>query len=206
MRILIADDHEVVRIGLRDLIVQHDGWEVCAEASNGVEAAELALRMVPDVAVLDVDMPIVDGIEATRSILGALPGTKVILYTLHDSEDIVMLGREAGVCSCVAKSGSAGELVSAIETASRLPQPCSRRAGGAGHGVGASTLAAPLTARQYELVRLIADGKRNIEAAEILGISVRTVETHRSNVMRRLRLHSTVELVRYAVRNHIIAA
>src|SRR3954471_20074031 len=168
MRILIADGHEVVRRGLRDLLVQHEGWEVCAEASNGIEAAELALRMVPDVAVLDDVMPIVDGIEATRSILGVLPGTKVILYTTRDTKEIVTLAREAGVWSCVPKSGSADELVSAIETASRLPRLCPGRARRARGRVGSSSVAAAPTARQYQLVRLIADGKRNAEAAEIL--------------------------------------
>src|SRR4051812_48929590 len=113
-----------------------------------------------------------------------LPGTKVILYTMHDTKGIVTLAREAGVWSCVAKSGSADELVSAIERASRLPRLCRGRARRAGGRVGSSSVAAAPTARQYQLVRLIADGKRNAEAAEILGISVRTVETHRSNLMR----------------------
>jgi DNA-binding NarL/FixJ family response regulator len=208
MRILVADDHEVVRHGLRDLLEDHEGWEVCAEASNGIEAVDLARRIEPEIAVLDVAMPMLDGLEAARRIRLAAPATKVVLYTLHDTEDIAARAREAGARGCVAKSSSASELLSAIELAcgpARVPSgwasgaPAGAQHGGAG-GRGA------LTARQRQILQLIADGKGNKEMANVLGISVRTVETHRTNVMRRLRVRSTVQLVRYAVRNHIVDA
>lgn len=208
MRFLIADDHEVVRQGLRALLLDHQGWEVCAEASNGMEAVDLARRFAPDIAILDVGMPMLGGVEATRRIRAAVPATQVLLYTVHDTDQLLADAREAGARGCVLKSESASELMSAIESALR-PAHCAASAGSsnaAAAGVADRGVSAGITARQCEIVRLIAEGKGSKEIADVLQVSVRTVETHRNNVMRRLRLRSTVELVRYALRNLIVDA
>ncbi len=210
MRILIADDHDVVRLGLRDLLRGRAGWEVCGEAGNGIEAVELARQLGPDLAILDLAMPLLDGLEATRRIRRALPGTEVLLFTVHASEQLAADALKAGACGYLLKSQSASELVSAIESASRHSRcpasgpPC----------VGAPALRAndagktgqALTAREREIVHLIAEGRSNKETAELLGISVKTVETHRGHLMHKLGFRSVVQLVHYAVRNHMVDA
>jgi len=210
MRILIADDHDVLRLGLRELLQAHAGWEVCGEAGNGTEAVELARQLGPDLAILDLAMPRLDGLEATRRIRRALPDTQVLLFTVHASEQLAVEAREAGALGYLLKSHPAGELLSAVESASRQ-----RRDLAPGLPVaGASSLLAngarpaghALTAREREIVHLVADGKSNKEMAWLLGISVKTVETHRTHLMRKLGFSSVVQLVHYAVRNHMVDA
>jgi DNA-binding NarL/FixJ family response regulator len=203
MRILIADDHDVLRFGLRELLQARTGWEVCGEAANGMEAVELARQLGPDLAILDLAMPRFDGLEATRRIRRELPDTEVLLFTVHASEHLALEARQAGASGYVLKSHPAGELLSAIESASRPlggPGPGSLRAN------GARTAGHALTSREREIVHLIADGKSNKEMAALLAISVKTVETHRTHLMRKLGFSSVVQLVRYAVRNHMVDA
>jgi len=207
MRILIADDHDVVRLGLRELLDGRGGCEVCGEAADGFQAVELARQLGPDLAILDLAMPRLDGLEATRRIRRALPRTEVLLFTVHASEQLAVEAREAGARSYLLKSHPASELLSAIESASRrAPGPAQGQPRAALPSSGAGTTGQALTAREREIVHLVAEGKTNKEMAGLLGISVKTVETHRTHLMRKLGFGSVVQLVHYAVRNHMVDA
>ena len=209
VRILLADDHAVVRRGLRALLEARQDFEVCAEASNGREAVELALHHKPDVAVLDISLPIVNGIEATRQIRREAPGTEVMIFTLHDRESEIRDVLHAGARGYVLKSEADEQIVRAVEALARhhayfsdhvsetLLDTFVEQAGSASNGIA-------LTAREREVVQLIAEGNSNKKIAHLLSISVKTVETHRSASMRKLDIHSTAELVRYAVRHRLI--
>ena len=208
VRILLADDHAVVRRGLRALLEARQDFEVCAEASNGREAVELALHHKPDVAVLDISLPIVNGIEATRQIRRDAPGTEVMIFTLHDRESEIRDVLHAGARGYVLKSEADEQIVRAVEALARHHAYFSDHVSetlldnfveqaGSGNAI-------TLTAREREVVQLIAEGNSNKKIAHLLSISVKTVETHRSASMRKLDIHSTAELVRYAVRQRLI--
>jgi DNA-binding NarL/FixJ family response regulator len=203
MRILIADDHDVVREGLRLLLGARPGWEICAEGRNGAEAVELAKAFAPDVCVLDLTMPLLDGLEATRRIRQALPGTQVILFTAHASEDLAALALASGARAYLLKSRPAADLIAAIESASQGERAAEQRLQGCGRALGEPAPQA-LTGREREIVQLISEGKSNKEMGELLGISVKTVETHRSHLMHKLGSASVAHLVHYAVRNRMI--
>ena len=209
VRILLADDRLVVRSGLRALIDSRDDLKVCAEASNGREAIALAVHHRPDVAILDMMLPVVDGIEATRRIRKQSPATEVMIFTLHERADEIRAAILAGARGYVSKSETDDRIVTAIKTLARhgtfypnhLPSaPFDDVAQHEGSGGDATAL----TLREREIVRLIAEGKRNKKIAHLLGISTKTVETHRSASMRKLRVHSTAQLVRYAIRFGLI--
>lgn len=204
MRILIADDHEIVLRGLRDLLRTRAGWEVCGEARSGREAVDLARQLSPNLAILDFSMPLLNGLEATRQIRAALPAVDVLLFSVHDSEHLASEALEAGARGWVLKSRAATELIAAVESTARSPAPrpdTPARASGRRHASGKV-----LTSRQRQIVQMVAEGKSNVQTAEALGISARTVETHRAHVMQRLGLCSVVQLVRYAIRNCIVDA
>jgi DNA-binding NarL/FixJ family response regulator len=207
MRILIADDHEVVLHGLRDLLRTHADWEVCGEARSGIEAVGLARELGPNLAILDFSMPLLNGLEATRQIRTALPAVDVLLFSVHDSEQLAAEALEAGARGWVLKSRAATELIAAVEAAaaarSPAPLPNGPAAGRSGRRQAAG---GALTSRQRQIVQLVAEGKSNEQTAEVLGISARTVETHRAHIMQRLGLSSVVQLVRYAIRNRIVEA
>ncbi len=210
MRILIADDHEVVRQGLRTLLESKPGWQVCGEAADGREAMQLAAQTRPDVAVLDLTMPVLNGLEATRRILAAAPTTEVVILTMHESDQLERQVLEAGAHAYVLKSDASRELITAIEAVRQNRTFFSSGASGAllsGYleSEGSGRPAKPsLTPREREIVQRLAEGCSAREIAAELSISPKTVEAHRSNVMRKLNLHSVSELVRYAVRNKII--
>ncbi len=214
MRILIADDHEVVREGLRALMQNHKGWEVCAEAATGREAVEKATEAKPDVVVLDIAMPQLNGLEAARQILKTRPETQVLILTMHESEELVREVLDAGARGYVLKSDAARSLVAALEALGQhTPFFTSKVAQivlqGFLEGKPASaevprSTRGRLSAREREIIQLLAEGKGNKEVAASLNISVKTVETHRSNIMRKLNLHSIGDLTRYAIRNRII--
>ncbi len=205
MRILIADDHEVVLHGLRDLLRTHADWEVCGEARSGVEAVGLARQLGPNVAILDFSMPLLNGVEATRQIRAALPEIDVLLFSVHDSEQLAAEALEAGARGWVSKSCTATELIEAIESTARSPAPRVSGSAAVWSGRGGRP-SGTLTARQRQIVQLIAEGKSNEQTARSLGISPRTVETHRAHIMQRLGFQSVVQLVRYAVRHRIVDA
>jgi DNA-binding NarL/FixJ family response regulator len=211
LRILIADDHEVFRRGVRDVLEDQTGWHVVGEAANGRQAVDMARELQPDIVVLDISMPELNGLDATRQILQVSPGSEILILTLHDSEQLAEEVLRAGVRAYILKSDAAQDLVAAVSALQRhMPLFTSKVAGMVLEGFlhstksskGAQT-AVELTGREREIVQLLAEGKSNKEVASTLGISVKTAETHRSNVMHKLGLHSTAELVRYALRNRI---
>ena len=214
LRILLADDHDIVRRGLKELLEEQIGWTVCAEAANGREAVELALEHRPMVAVLDLTMPELNGLEATRRIRQAVPETEVLIFTMHESDELVRNVLAAGARGYLLKSDAARQLVPAVETlAQHKPFFAGRISeilldnflkGGGNPGAGRNG-AERLTSREREIVQLLAEGNSNKEIARSLDLSVKTVETHRAAIMRKLELPSLADLVRFAIRNQIIA-
>src|SRR6202011_3978264 len=213
-RILIADDHEVVREGMRALIEHEEGWEVCGIATNGQQAVETAKRLKPEVVVLDMTMPELDGLEALRAIKRALPNTEVVIFSAHHSEEVIGQLFEAGAKSYIQKSDAGRYLVAAIKSVaehkpfftSEISQILFAKflSGSAGKKQHAQEHS--VTSRERDVVRLLARGNSNKEVANCLGISIRTAETHRATLMRKLGLESLAGLVRYAIRNNIIEA
>jgi DNA-binding NarL/FixJ family response regulator len=213
--VLLADDHEVLRKGLRSLIETRPGWTVCAEASNGWQAVELATSLKPQIVVLDVTMPQLNGLEATRKIRRLVPETEILVLTVHGSLHMLREAINAGARGYLLKSDAGGELVSAIETISQhryffspgisgnIPE---LGAGNITHFQKDSSPITPLTPREGEILQLLAEGKSNKDVARVLDISLKTVDTHRTSIMRKLQLHSMSELVRYAIRNKIVQA
>jgi DNA-binding NarL/FixJ family response regulator len=212
-RILLADDHEVVRRGLCALLRAQPDWEVCGEASDGRQAVEKVMELKPEVVVLDIGMPNLNGLEATRQILKAHPQTKVLILTLHDSDQVVQEVLNAGARGFLLKSDAARDLVAAVEALRRgkiyfTPKVASMVLEGYLHRDKLPPREIPargrLTPREREIVQLLAEGKSSKEVAVALGLSVKTAETHRSNIMRKLDLHSVSDVVLYAVRNNIV--
>ncbi len=211
LRILIADDHAVVRAGLRALLESHEGWEVCAEACDGRDAVEKAAKLKPDVAVLDIGMPLLNGVEATRRIRVASPATEILILTMHESDDLVQQVVQAGARGYILKDDADRVLLAAVEAAAQHKAYFSTRLGtpvpGALPTTSPEAAKRPrprLTPREREILQLLAEGKSNKEVAGLLGISVNTAEAHRANIMLKLGVHSLAELVHYAVRNQII--
>jgi DNA-binding NarL/FixJ family response regulator len=215
-RILIADDHEVVRKGLRSLLEHEPNMEVVGEAGNGREAVEKATTVRPDVVVLDIGMPELNGLEATRRIVKAAPRTEVLILTVYESEEVIREVLRAGARGYVLKSDAGRLLLTAVEAvAAHKPFFTSRvselvlagfLSGDAPRTEEELPPGAPLTPREREVLQLLAEGKTNKEVAAALGIGLKTVETHRMNLMAKLGLHSVVDLVRYAIRNGIVNA
>jgi DNA-binding NarL/FixJ family response regulator len=215
VRLLVADDHEIVRKGLKAVLEAQPGWTVLGEASDGREAVEKAKQLKPDVTVLDLGMPSLNGLEASRQILKNDSNAKVLILTMHETDPLIRDVLDAGARGYVLKTDASRDLVTAVnavrsnktfftakvaqmvldgylDTKPRAPAPESPRI--------------RLTPRQREIVQLLAEGKSSKEVAAVLGLSIKTAETHRANIMRRLDCHSVSELVRYAVRNNIIEA
>jgi DNA-binding NarL/FixJ family response regulator len=215
LRILVADDHDIIRRGLRELLASRAGWEVCAEAKTGREAVTFAEQLKPDVVVMDISMPDLNGLEAARKIRKSVPKAEILILTLHFSDQLVREIVEAGVRAYIMKSDADRDLVSAVEALGNHRPFFTARAAEMLLDGFCRPHAAPdpetvvrnrLTSREREIVQLLAEGKSSKEVAVSLGISVKTAETHRANIMRKLELHSVSELVRYAVRNQIIEA
>jgi DNA-binding NarL/FixJ family response regulator len=211
LRILIADDHEVARKGIRSILEAHPGWEVCAEAKDGREAVEFATQFKPDVLLIDIGMPNLNGLDAARQILTATPEARILILTIHDSEHIVREVLAAGARGFLLKSDAGRDLVAAVEAiqnrrtffTSKVSQMMLD---------GYLRPAEPhndteqriLTPREREVIQLVAEGKTTKEIATTLSLSVKTAETHRTNLMRKLDLHSIADLTLYAVRNGIV--
>ena len=213
LRILVADDHEVVRQGLRALLEARPDWEVCAEAANGREAVERAKQTKPDVVVMDISMPELNGLEATRQILKALPRTEVLVLTLHESEQLIRRVVESGACAYVLKSDAGRNLVEGVAALGQHKGFFSSQVATViveSHLKGGKTTGRQnrnrdlLTPREREIVQLLAEEKSNKEIAATLSLSVHTVETHRSNIMLKLGTHSLAGLIHYALRNKIV--
>ena len=209
VRILLADDHDIVRHGLRDMIARHPGWEVCGEARDGREAVDMAAALKPDVAIVDMAMPVLDGIAATRGIRAASPATEVLVFTMYASEDLAAAVLAAGGRGCMLKSAAVRSVVAAVETVAAhrpyFPSDATdalrdllRRASA---GAAAPRLLSP---REREVVRLLAEGHDRRAVAARLGIAERTAKAHQEAAMLKTGARSVADLVRYALRNGIV--
>jgi DNA-binding NarL/FixJ family response regulator len=211
LRILIADDHEVARQGIRALLESHPGWEVCAEAKDGREAVELATNSKPDIVLLDIGMPNLNGLDAARQILAMSPTIRILILTMHDAEQVVREVLAAGARGFVLKSDAARDLVAAVDALQHRRTFFTTRVtqmvlnGYLHQEKESQPLAkAVLTPREREVIQLLAEGKTSKEVAVALKLSVKTAETHRTNLMRKLDLHSVADLTLYAIRNGIV--
>ena len=213
LRILVADDHELVRRGIRELLRARRGWSVVGEAMNGREAVEKANRLKPDVAILDISMPDLDGLQATRQIREATPSIQVVVLTMHESDQMVRRVLEAGALGYVLKSDLAAHLVKAVKNVSagklfltpRVSDIVLKGFLKTGNQPDSTERSqARPTPREVDIIRLLAEGRANKEIAAELGITIRTVETHRARIMLKLGLHSLAELVHYAIRHKIV--
>lgn len=211
LRILVADDHEIVRRGVCTLLQSHPGWQICGEAINGRQAVELTAQQNPDLVVLDISMPEMGGLDAARLILQHNEKQKILFLTIVDSDELVRKALEMGIRGFVQKSDAARELVSAVEALERNGTYFTSRIaqmvldGYLDHdGSRPHRGQSLLTNREREIVRLVAEGKSTREISALLGVSSKTAETHRSNIMRKLKLHSVSELILYAIRNGIM--
>lgn len=213
LRILIADDHPLVRRGARSVLHSQPGWKVVGEATNGREAVEKAVELKPQVAVIDISMPELDGLEVARKIRQQAPETKVLMLTMHESEHLIQRAMDAGAHGFILKSDLTKSLVTAIEDvcasqhflAPNLSVLLKRRASRRGIGQYQQGDTPHVTPRETEIICHLAQGKTNREVAALLGITVRTVETHRAKLMLKLGFHSLADLIHYAIRNDIAA-
>jgi len=213
LRILVADDHDLMRRGIKALLQSHAGWEVCGEAHTGREAVAKAEELKPDVVILDISMPDLNGVDAAKRIRKSSPDTEVLILSVHYSDQLIRDILEAGVRGYIVKSDSDRDLLIAVETLANHKPFFTPRATevmltnfneGKTRTEPPETMRDRLTSREREIVQLLAEGKSSKEVASSLNISVKTAETHRANIMRKLQLHTVSELVRYAVRNQII--
>lgn len=208
LRILIADDHEIVRRGLKTLLESQPGWKVVAEAVNGTQAVDIAKESKPQVAVLDLGMPDLNGFEATRRIHEILPETEVLILTAHDADPMVREAVSCGARGFLVKSDVGQDLVAAVESVARRKFFLSPRFSQAeGYEFTSHDAEVPLnrlTAREREIVQLLAEGNSNKDIATRLDISVKTAETHRTNIMRKIGAHSLSDLVRFTIRNGLV--
>jgi two-component system response regulator NreC len=213
VRILLADDHTVMRAGLRALLERQPNLEVVGEGDNGRETVELAASLGPDVVVMDVAMPVLNGIEATKTIVTQRPATAVVVLSMHADESYVMRALKAGARGYLLKDSPAADLISAIQAVSQGKSFFSAKISRilaedyvrALKKKGVADSYELLTVREREILHLLVEGKTNKEVATSLNISVYTVETHRGNILQKLNLHSLAELVLYAVRKGIIS-
>ena len=215
LRLLIADDHEIFRAGLRALLEVQPGWRVVAEAADGRDAVKKAAETRPDVALLDIAMPFLNGLEAAQEIALSCPRTKIVMLTVHDSDAMINEVLAVGARGYLFKSDAASDLVTAVNAVQGDGTFFTAKVADIvltsfiNSGARPAALASPrsrLTARQREIAQLLAEGRTTKEVASMLHLSVKTAETHRANLMRRLNCHSAADLVRYALRNQIIEA
>ncbi len=213
LRILVADDHEVVRKGLRLVIERVPGWSVCGETATGRETVRLAEELEPDIVVLDFNMPELNGLDAARQIKRRVPKAEVMLFSGERDEQRVRAAFEAGVRSYLAKTDAAAHFQAAIEALGNhkayftpeVAEIVFRRFSN-GETAAAAEAPAALSEREREIVQLLAEGHGNKGIAAKLGLSVKTVEGHRASIMRKLKLSAFSELVRWAIRHHIVQA
>ena len=210
-RILVADDHPIFRFGLCSMLSSHEGWEICGEAADGREAVEKCNRLKPDLLILDICMPKLNGVDAARQVLKNDHAQRILIVTDVNSEQVVQDCLAAGVRGWIFKSDAIDDLIPAVEELQRNKPAFSKLVSDLimegylrGHNVGSAVPKARLTSREREVLQLISEGKVNKEIATTLNVSVKTTETHRSNMMRKLKLHSVAEVVLYAVRNELM--
>ena len=214
LRILLADDHALIPRGAREVLQSQQGWRVVGEAGNGIEAVEKAKRLKPDVAVVDISMPELDGVQVTRQIRETVPNTKVLVLTMHDSDQVVESALDAGAHGYVLKSDLTACLVKAVKDVfagrrSLTPKVSEIVVKGflkaRSDNQQEGRVGTQPTSRQLEIIRLLAEGKINKEIGCQLGIAVRTVEAHRANIMQKLGFQSLADIIQYALRQGIIS-
>lgn len=208
-RILIADDHEIIRQGVRSILSEYERWQIVAEAADGREAVAMARDKKPDIAILDYALSLMNGVEVARQLKLHSPKTEVLIFTQHDNEMVLRELLEIGVRGYLLKSDTTRYLVRAVESLEQNQPFFTKSISDALVGAYLSTTTSPfqsLTSREKSVVKLIAEGHSNKTSAAILGLSEKTIETHRSSAMRKLNAHSTAALVRYAIRNRLIEA
>jgi DNA-binding NarL/FixJ family response regulator len=215
IKLLLADDHAIVREGLRSLLKAHGDWEIVGEAADGRQAVALVNELKPDIVILDISMPLLNGLEATRQILKIRPQTRVLILTMHQSDSLIRDILDVGARGYILKTDVGTDLVKAVESlcwnktffTSHVSQMVlDGYLKGDARPSDSDSEGTRLTPRQREVVQLLAEGKSSKEVAVALNLSVKTAETHRANLMRKLHLHSVAEVVRYAIRNEIIQA
>lgn len=208
VRIVLADDHEAIRRGIAWLIREHCGWQVCGETGNGIDAVRMVRQVEPDVAVLDLCMPGMNGFEATEHIKSVCPQVEVLIYSVQENEQLIRRSVEAGARGFALKADSSGCLLEALDAVSHHKPYFPTRGPKMGlkpsSGSSSQLSFAHLTGRENEIIQMLAEGKSNKEIARTLFISVKTVETHRSIIKRKLGIGSIVDLVHYAVRNNLV--
>jgi len=208
LQVLLADDHQIVRQGFR-AILEHNGFQVVGEAANGREAVRFVQAHPPDVAILDLSMPQLNGLDAAREILQSHTRTAIILLTMHVEEHLIVAALRAGIRGYIIKTQASEELISAIGEVIRggiylSPGACEVVVGA--YLSGRSAPSDPLTSREREVVQLVAEGRTTKEIAGVLNLSVKTAESYRSRIMEKLEIHETAGLVRYAIRRGLIQA
>jgi DNA-binding NarL/FixJ family response regulator len=211
-RILVADDHPIFRLGLCSMLRSRQGWEVCGEAADGRDTVEKCTRLKPDLLILDICMPELNGLDAARQILKHNPDQLILVLTAVDSEQVIRESLQAGIRGWVFKSDAPEDVVTAVEALQRQQTFFTSRVSDLimdsykrhKDGPAVENVTAALSPREREVVQLVCEGKASKEIATILNVSLATAETHRSNILRKLRLHSIAELVLYAVRNEIV--
>ena len=214
LRILLADDHDIVRRGLRELLNKRADWKIVAEANNGRQAVAQALETRPQVALLDIAMPSLNGFEAARQILLERPDTKILILTVHESDTLIRQVLDAGARGYVLKSDAERDLIAAVEAVCSGGTYFTQKVSevildfylNRGTVLREELPDDRLTRRHREIVQLLAEGKSSKEVAQILNMKVKTAETHRAHIMKRMGFHSVADLVRYALRNGIIEA
>jgi DNA-binding NarL/FixJ family response regulator len=211
IRIMLADDYEVVRQGLRRILELRKDWEICGEANDGRIAVELAMKLKPDVVILDLLMPELNGLEATRQIRRALPQTEALIFTTREALELIRQALAAGARGYVLKSEPGQRIIEAVESLAQhqpyftpIVSESLLNAFGANGSKPVDLAFSPLTERERSVIRLLAEGKGNKQVASALGISHKTVESHRSSIRRKLSLHSIADIVHYAIRNKLV--
>ncbi len=209
LRILVVDDHAVVRRGVRSLLESHEGWEVCGEATTGRDAVEQSRRLRPHVVVMDLSLPELNGLDATRQILKDTPDTEVLVLTMHHSEELAREVLRAGARGFILKADADENLITAVESLRQhrpflTPTVTGLVLDDYLRSSDGDVARDAVTPREREVMQLVAEGQSSKEIASTLGLSVKTIEAHRTNIMRKLRLHSVSDLVRYAIRNKIV--
>ena len=215
IKLLLADDHEIVREGLRALLQAYRDCEIVGEAADGRQAVALVKELKPDIVILDISMPLLNGLEATRQILKIRPQTKVLILTMHESDSLIRDILDVGARGYILKTDVGTDLAKAVESLRWNKTFFTQRVSqmvldgylkGDSRVSNSDSEGTRLTPRQREVVQLLAEGKSSKEVAVALDVSVKTAETHRANIMRKLNLHSVTEVVRYAIRNQITQA